>query len=61
MGPGKKNHIISISQIINLTNQINLQVRADWLDGAEDARRYDFMVVAVRLETRRILLPGYDC
>ena len=32
----RKNHIISISQIINL------QVKSDWLDGAEDARRYDF-------------------
>ena len=45
-----------------MTNQIiNLQVKSDWLDGAEDARRYDFMAAAVSVETRRILLPGYGC
>ena len=36
-------------------------MKLDWLDGAEDIRRYDFMAAAVRLETMRILLPGYDC
>ena len=36
-------------------------MKLDWLDGAEDIGRYDFMAVAVRLETRRILLPGYGC
>ena len=36
-----------------------MQVKSDWLDGVEDVRRYDFMATAVRLETRRILLPGY--
>ena len=44
-----------------MTNQIsNLQVKSYWLDGAEDVRYYDFMATAVRLETIRILLPGYD-
>ena len=38
-----------------------MQVKSDWLDGAEDVRRYDFMATAVRLETMRILLPGYGC
>ena len=38
-----------------------MQVKSDWLDGAEDIRRYDFMATTVRLETRRILLPAYDC
>ena len=38
-----------------------MQVKSDWLDGAEDIRHYDFMAAAVRLETRRILLPGYGC
>ena len=38
-----------------------MQVKSDWLDGAEDIRRYDFMAAAIRLETRRILLPGYGC
>ena len=38
-----------------------MQVKSDWLDGAEDIRRYDFMAATVRLETRRILLPGYGC
>ena len=36
-------------------------MKSDWLNGAEDIRRYDFMATAVRLETMRILLPGYDC
>ena len=36
-------------------------MKSDWLDGAEDIRRYDFMAAAVRLETLRILLPGYGC
>ena len=36
-------------------------MKSDWLDGAEDVRRYDFMAAAVRLKTRRILLPGYGC
>lgn len=40
---------------------MNLQVQSDWLVGAEDIQRYDFMVAAVRLETMRILLPGYGC
>ena len=31
------------------------------LDDTEDVQRYDFMATAIRLETRRILLPGYDC
>ena len=45
-----------------MTNQIsNLQVKSDWLDGAEDVQRYEFMAIAVRLETIRILLPGYGC
>ena len=45
-----------------MTNQIsNLQVKSDWLDGAEDVRRYKFMAIAVSLETMRILLPGYGC
>ena len=45
-----------------MTNQIsNLQVKSDWLDGAEDVRQYDFMATAVRLETLRILLYGYGC
>ena len=34
-------------------------MKSDWLDGAEDIRHYDFMAAAVRLETMRILLPGY--
>ena len=38
-----------------------MQVNSDWLDGAENIGRYDFMAAAVRLETRRILLPGYGC
>ena len=38
-----------------------MQVRSDWLDDAEDVQRYDFMATAIRLETRRILLPGYGC
>ena len=38
-----------------------MQVKSDWLDGAENIQRYDFMVDAVRLETMRILLPGYGC
>ena len=38
-----------------------MQLKSDWLDGAKDIRRYDFMAAAVRLETWRILLPGYDC
>ena len=36
-------------------------VKSDWLDGAEDVRRYDFMATAVRLETMRIQLPRYGC
>ena len=40
---------------------MKLQVKSDWLDGTEDVRRYDFMAAAVRLETMRILLPGYGC
>ena len=36
-------------------------MKSDWLDGAEDIRRYDFMAAAVRLETIRILLPEYGC
>ena len=36
-------------------------MKSDWLDGAEDIRRYDFMAAAIRLETMRILLPGYGC
>ena len=36
-------------------------MKSDWLDGAEHIRRYDFVVAAVRLETMRILLPGYGC
>ena len=45
-----------------MTNQIsNLQVKSDWIDGAEDVQRYDFMAIAVRLETMRILLHGYGC
>ena len=45
-----------------MTNQIsNLQVKSDWLDGGEDVQRYEFMAIAVRLETMRILLPGYGC
>ena len=40
---------------------MNLQVKSDWLDGAEDIRYYDFMAVTIRLETMRILLPGYGC
>ena len=39
----------------------NLQVKSGWLDGAEDIRHYDFMAAAIRLETMRILLPGYGC
>ena len=35
-------------------------MKSDWLDGAEDIRRYDFMAAAVRLETMRILIPRYD-
>ena len=43
-----------------MTNQIsNLQVKSDWLDGAEDVQRYEFMDIVVRLETIRILLPRY--
>ena len=38
-----------------------MQVKSDWLDGAEDVRRYDFMAAAVRLETMRVLLPEYGC
>ena len=38
-----------------------MQVKSDWLDGAEDIGHYDFMTATVRLETRRILLPRYDC
>ena len=38
-----------------------MQVKSDWLDGAEDIRRYDFMADAVKLETLRILLPRYGC
>ena len=38
-----------------------MQVKSDWLNGAEDVQRYDLMVTAVRLETMRILLPGYGC
>ena len=34
-------------------------MKSDWLDGAEDIGHYDFMAAAIRLETRRILLPGY--
>ena len=45
-----------------MTNQIlNLQVKSDWLDDAEDVQRYEFKIIAVRLETMRILLPGYGC
>ena len=45
-----------------MTNQIsNLQVKSDWLDGTENVQHYEFMATAVRLETMRILLPGYDC
>ena len=36
-------------------------MKSDWLDGADDISRYDFMAAAVRLETIRILLPGYNC
>ena len=38
-----------------------MQVKLDWLDGAEDVRQYNFMTAAVRLETMRILLPKYGC
>ena len=38
-----------------------MQVKSDWLDGAKDVQRYEFMATAVRLETMRILLPGYGC
>ena len=38
-----------------------MQVKSDWLDVAEDVRRYDFMATTVRLKTKRILLPGYGC
>ena len=45
-----------------MTTQIsNFQVKSDWLDGVENVRRYDFMAIAVRLQTMRILLPGYGC
>ena len=45
-----------------MTNQIsNLQVKSDWLDGAEDVQRYEFMAITIRLETMRILLPRYGC
>ena len=38
-----------------------MHVKSDWLDGAEDVRRYDFMATAIKLETMRILLPRYGC
>ena len=38
-----------------------MQVKSDWLDGTEDIQRYDLMAAVVRLETMRILLPGYGC
>ena len=45
-----------------MTNQIShLQVKSYWLDDAEDVQRYEFMAIAVRLETMRILLSGYGC
>ena len=45
-----------------MTNQIsNLQVKSDWLDDVEDVQHYEFMAIVVRLETIRILLPGYGC
>ena len=37
-----------------------MQVKSDWLDGIENVRRYDFMATTIRLESRRILLPGYN-
>ena len=40
---------------------MNLQVKSNWLDGAEDIRCYNFMAAAVRLETMRGLLHGYSC
>ena len=36
-------------------------MKSNWLDGAEDVRRYNFMAATVRLETMRILLPRYGC
>ena len=63
MGPGKKNLLLLVFYKLQiLTNQIiNLQVKSDWLDGAKDVRRYDFMAAAIRLETMMILLLGYGC
>ena len=40
---------------------MNLLIKSDWLNGSEDIQRYDFMAATIRLETMRVLLPGYGC